>query len=339
MKKSFNKIFSFLLLLTVATNQVTTIRADEAITKEYTFTSENSEEKADGHFKSEINENGKKYKLKDITYTVIDKEEVQAESETNFNTEYGPVKIGEKFQPDKTVTKDGIEYTLDSTVKKKVTIEEAYTQTVTGYTDYTKMNDAYNAPDTKSISAVNDKTGENVSTVCSKTGITEISSNEWEDTYIDIKFIAYDADEFIWNGIKVKKNENNPLKGYEDELLESVGGNTKNYKILKIYWTGKAYKNDDGILCRDAKADVQRKINRYRVSYQGSISVKPVKGYVYTSTYKGIKKTNTGKILYTIKAVASYEKDGIPVVGITIGMLFLIIIIVGILYIIRKKKA
>ena len=162
--------------------------------------------------------------------------------------------------------------------------------------------------------------------------------SQWENSYIDIHFIGYDSDRYQWNGIMVEKNEQNPLKGYHKELLQSVGvtaGQMKNYKVGQISWTGESYRNEKGILCRDARATIRRKRNVYRVMYQGIYSQEDTMGVVYQTTYAGIRNQETGVTNYQMKAVAEYQPEDlkkIPDAVITIGVMLLLVAVLGIIY-------
>ena len=145
-------------------------------------------------------------------------------------------------------------------------------------------------------------------------------------------------DEFVWNGVTVLKSEKEPLKGYEKELIESVGADSKDYKILNTYWKGKSYKNSDGVICRNARADALRRTNYSRVNYEGSINVPEVLGYEYTSVYKTEMLKDTGRTKYTIKATAFYEAENKPVLQITLGILVFMVLAVGVLFILKKKQ-
>lgn len=344
MRKSANNIFSFLLAAVLVTSAASPVMARESITREYTYTSENADEKSSGQFGEEISQDGKKYTLKDIRYEINSEEPVYEDVEVTKKIVSDPVGEDESYVPKETVTENDVIYALDKTTKKSVILEKAYTLSASCHTDYTSKSEADAAPETKFTSPfIDKKTGELVRVECSYTGQEIIRSDDWEDTYIDIKFISYNAEEFVWNGITVKKDEDTPLKGYETQLLESVGGTADNYRIVKIYWNGNAYTDKNGILCRDARADVQRKINYYRVNYSGSRKIGAVKGHVYTSTYKGTLKKDTGRKLYTITATATYEEGTGPgvkavIVGMSVGILLLIIFAVGTLFILKKKK-
>ncbi|MCM1244612.1 MAG: hypothetical protein NC293_03100 [Roseburia sp.] len=309
------------------------------MTKEVEYQGEEKDKKADDYFPEKIVEDGSTWNLQGIRYETVTEKPVMVSEPVTEIVKSGVVNAGETYIPEETVTKDGITYQLSQTTENEVVTEEGYTQKVSGYSEYNSLAEAQSAPETKMVTATDRRTGKNITMKCSYDGITK-RADTWEDTYIDITFVSYDADTFLWNKVTVPKNTKNPLKGYEKELLESVGGNRKNYRIRNVSWNGKAYKNAKGVLCRKARAQVRKKVSHYRVNYSGKRKVEEVKGTVYTSVYTGLKETDSGKRNYTIRAVATYEKQKrIPAAGITIGILLFLLIVVGIIFILKKQKA
>ena len=330
--------FVFFLVLLMLPGR-TAGAADTAIQKEIEYQTTNEEEKRELELPETIRQDGTLYERGQITYQTVKETPVTEKITVTMQKKSNVIKDNENYLPEKTIEKDGITYTLLQTVKKKKTLEQGYVQKVTGYSSWETKTAAKNADATKSIPVKDRKTGKTVSVTCHKTGIQK-TVDTWVNTYIDIVFIAYDADHFIWQNIIVKKNAKEPLKGYEKELLASVGGNESNYRVGKISWTGKSYRNKNGVLCRKARAAVRKKTAHYRVNYTGSRKVKAVKGTVYKSTYIGEKERQTGKVTYTIKASAVYrqQKKEVPVLALTVGIIFMIIMVIGILILLLKKR-
>lgn len=239
------------------------------------------------------------------------------------------------YDPERTVEEDGITLYLQESTSEAVTQKKGKTNQLNSYTDYFSKSQADAAPTVKKITALDPDTQKEYTGNANKTAVEKRS--EWENSYIDIHFAGYDAERYQWNGIMVEKNEQNPLKGYHKELLQSVGvtaGQMKNYKVGKISWTGQAYRNEKGILCRDARAAVKRKRNIYRVMYQGIYSEEDTMGVVYQTTYAGIRNRETGVTNYQMKAVAEYQMEDlkkIPAATITIGILLVLVATIGIL--------
>lgn len=308
------------------------------MTKKIEYQGKEKAQKADDYFQRKIVEDGSTWNIQGISYEIVREDPVMVSEPVTQTVKSSVIKDGETYTPEETITKDGVTYQLSETTEHEEVAEKGYTRKVTGYSEYDSLEKAQSAPGTKMVTATDRRTGEDVRVRCSYDGITK-RTDTWEDTYIDITFVSYDADTFLWNQVTVPKNKKNPLKGYEKELLESVGGSRKNYRIQNVHWSGKAYKNAKGILCRNARAEVRKRTKHYRVNYSGERTVEDVKGKVYTSVYTGLRETDSGERNYTIRAVATYEKQmEIPVVGITLGILLFLLIVVGIIFILKKRQ-
>lgn len=325
------KCFFFLLLMVSGFFFTENVSAKETVTEVQTYVTTNKDEKLG--FDSDKEPNGK-YELKDIKYEVVSVEPVtEVETITRVSE---AVKEGEEYIPEDEISISGITYNLKYTSEQETVIENEYVQEVRAWTEYQGKDKAEAAPDEKTVTVLNEKTNKEVSVICKKSGMEMLSEVVWEDTYIDITFIAYDADSFIWNGIEIPKNIEEPLKGYEKELIESVGGTADNFKVESIKWQGKMYLNDKGVPCRKARAYVKKKVPYWRVTYTGSINEEEVKGTVYTAVYEGTKsKDNLNN--YTIKATATYEKNSI-VVQVTLAIMLVIVLIIGTLFILKRNR-
>lgn len=333
-----NKILFLLLIFIFSFQLVTPVSASGVIRKEETYTSTKKNE--EHKFNENITEKGSEYKLLNVDYQIV-KEEPETQNEAvSYVKKSKTLKSGTAYEPKETITVNGITYHLEYTQRDEVVSDDAYTQTVTGYTDYDSETAAVNAPPTKKVTVTNKKTNKQETVECDYVGISTLPA-QWESGVINITFISYDKQYFAWQGILVEKNVSNPLAGYDKQIVESVGGNTDDYKVESVSWNGAAYANSNGTLCRNAVAKVKRKINRYRVSYKGEIRSSVKKGIVYTSTYTGLKKTETGNTIYTIKATATYKgasNTTAIIAGLTVGVVLFIILVIGIIYFLKKKQ-
>ena len=333
-----NKICFLCLSCVLILSCITPVHGAGVVHKEKTYTSTDKEKKYD--FDKEIMESGSAFKLLDIAYQVIKEEPETEDRAVRYKKKTKVLKENSNYKPSKTIIENGINYRLEYTSRDEVTSQEEYTQTVTGQTDYYNLEEAQNAPLIKNIRTLNKKTQKWESVQCEQVGMNVLSDG-WEDSVINITFVSYDKQYFQWQGILVKKKKKNPLSGYEKQIVESVGRDTDDYKVTDISWDGTAYRNSRGVLCRDAVAKVKRKISHYRVTYKGEIRNSGKKGVVYTSTYSGLQKLETGKTLYTIKATATYKSKTdttVLAVGLTVGVVLLIVAIIGIIYFLKKKQ-
>lgn len=335
-------IFSFLLVLTLVL-PVLPARAEDGgntITREIVFSSDQQEINETDAFEQEIQEGDKVYRLQKVDYDQVDKEPVSIDQKVTKEVKSGFILEGETYEPEQEITEEGVTYTLKN-IREEKKEGDTYTQQVTSYTDYSYPVSKSTVPSTKKVTAKNKQTGKQETVTCNLTGVEQAGS-DWEDTYIDITFISYNSSVFRWQGITVSKNESQPLAGHEKELLESVGGNTEDYRVQRTYWTGQPYENSEGVLCRDARADVERKVSYYRANYVGEIRTENLNaGTIYTAVYEGIQKvTSEDQFIYQIKATATYEAQDniVPYVLAGVGILLLLALIVIILFLLKKKK-
>lgn len=327
----FAGIFSLLLVVPVM--------ASETVSRSYRFTTQDKQEKHDEEFEQQITEDGKLYELEDIHYEIQSKKPVMMEKEVEKVVETDYMSVDTEYHPEPQITEDGIVYEVKETSAMP---EEAYTQAVTGYTDYSYPVTADNVPKTKDVTVQDSRTGEEVSVSCSLTSVERLADGVWENSHINITFISYDAEVFIWQGLNVSADENQPLKGYEAELLESVGADATTTTIKDIAWAGDPYYDASGVLCRDAIAYTQKYVNYYRANYAGTYQDLP--GVRYRVVYKGTEQVASDTdYIYEIEAVASYNrvKEKVPVavyIMTGVGILLFAVLVVLILYIFAKKK-
>ncbi|MFV0527175.1 MAG: hypothetical protein ACK5MN_00410 [Lachnospiraceae bacterium] len=245
-----------------------------------------------------------------------------------------------------TLTEDGMTYHLIN----KAVIQDAEGSPVTGYTDYSYPVDSTSVPQTKEVSITSTVTGQPTMVTCQLTGVTILPDTAWTDTNIDIQFVSYDADLFVWGNIEVQKNDSIPLlPEHEATLLASVGAGTEEYQVTDIRWSSEPYQDADGTWLRDAVADVQRKLQFYRATYAGSLQ----EGKRYELTYEAVQEVPTGKATYTIQAEASYTLVEQPTqapapvqnkmtvvqkILTTVAIVLLAVVVVLVLWLLAEKK-
>lgn len=328
-KKAFLSVMLMTaLILSLHQNVYAKDEADYTVTK--TYLTDDATESRNDDFEKELNVDGKKYQLSDIQYKIL-----KTNDKPDKTIESDPVPDGQDYSPDKEILEDGITYKLKESVAVEKEIEKEYVQQVDGYTDYDYPITKNSVPDVQDFTVTNMKTGELETVSCQLQDVTQLDGT-WTDTYIDIVFESYDADTFNWQNVQVTKNTETPLAGYESQLLQSVGANTQDYRVESTYWTSQPYTDANGILCRNARADVQRYIRYYRANYSGQIKMDAVQGRIFTSVYEYEKGAGDH---YEIEATANYEEvSTVPYLAIGAGVLILVLLIVCVLYAISKKK-
>lgn len=337
----FISILSLLVLVLVMLPGVgVRAAAPELIQKEKQYVTLNEKEKQP--FDKSIVIDGKTYQLQNVSYETVSKNPVKVKEKVTLIKKTKPMKKSESFEAEKKITKDGVTYKLTGVSKKEKKSKKKWKQTVAAYSEFDSLGEAQSASGQKMVTVTDKKTGETVVVPCVKTS-TKKTAETWDYSHIDILFSGYDAETFIWKDLKVKKNTKNPLKGYEVALIESVGGNPDKYKVQKVVWQGKSYKKN-GTLYRKARAVVRKKIPHYRVNYSGSITHTEEPDYVYSCTYAGVKETDSKDISYVVAAKANYqleqskETKKVPVFVITLAVVLVLAAVVGILFILVKKR-
>ncbi len=207
-------------------------------------------------------------------------------------------------------------------------------QTVTAYDDYDYVIAESDVPATKTVTETNRITGEPEEVICNLTGIHPAGMVMANNT-MTVTFTNYDAAYYEWNGNYIPRNDEiPPLSGYEAQLLENAGAAAGSI-ITGYSWNGDAYLVN-GVLCRDAIANVQQPVQMYRAEYSGVIQIPK------ETVYKAIYETEDvdGAKEYTVKATAVYaeKKTVLPYILTGAGILILIGAVIAILMMLSKKE-
>lgn len=325
MKKKKMVAIAFSFLLMAFPLQVFAAGSD--LTKEITLTVKNeadSRELAEKEFPKTWKEGSKTYERSEITYKLIetkylDKKEKEMEL---------------KSEPEQTFKEGKTVYTLKKTEKVEKSIAEGDVQTVTAYDDYDYAIAESDVPATKTVTETNRITGELEEVICNLTGIHPAGMVMANNT-MTVTFTNYDAAYYEWNGNYIPRNDEiPPLSGYEAQLLENAGAAAGSI-ITGYSWNGDAYLVN-GVLCRDAIANVQQPVQMYRAEYSGVIQIPK------ETVYKAIYETEDvdGAKEYTVKATAVYaeKKTVLPYILTGAGILILIGAVIAILMMLSKKK-
>lgn len=325
-----NRLIIFAVLLFCFTAAVNTYGSEtETIIRKKQYSTEDKFEKKDWSYS--LNVNRKKYSLKDVKREITDRKELY---EVRMETETVKKETDDEYTPDKYIVKNGVRYRLKSVSKNERTVRRDKGRLVTGYLSFDNRSEAYNAPDRYTFTA------DGATALCSKQNIIKEKTYGWQSSYIDFTFKSTDRDYYEWNDHQIDGNSDNPLKGYDDEILESINALKKNYKIGKTYWKAGA-KKVNGVYTRKLRVEVKKKVPHYRVNYKGYSKGKIKKSHVYTMTYKAKVKVFTGKYKYSVSETAIYEyvkkevKDK-PLIY-RIGIILLAITVAGVLFIIYIK--
>lgn len=302
-----------------------TYAADSTVVKENRYTT-NSSDDLHADYDEKIIENNNFYKLKNVQYEVLDKSQVIIDrsvvSDLMLETD--------EYDPPEEIKEDGLIYRL---VDVKQIDSETLDQEVSGFDDYEKKISEEDVPQTKTLKIEDLRTGEEMEVECPLSGIEVLDGGTLIQDSIDITFEDYSLGVFEWNGTYVRSDDEYPLKGYEKDLLKSVGLSPSIYSVKSIAWSGEPYTDENGVNCRDAVAEIQHYGYLYRANY--SSHIKYVK---YEASYENAENDNFN---YVIKATAVYEKV-VPVTQAVfyagIGILIFCILLVLIMYLVSRNK-
>lgn len=302
-----------------------TYAADSTVVKENRYTT-NSSDDLHADYDEKIIEDNTFYKLKKVEYEVIDKSQVIVDksvlSDLMLDTD--------EYDPPEKITEDGLIYKL---VDVKQIESETLDQEVSGFDDYEKKISETDVPQTKTLKVEDLRTGEEMEVECPLSGIEVLDGGTLIKDSIDVTFEGYSLGVCEWNGNYVRSDDEYPLKGYEKDLLKSVGLSPSIYSVSSITWKDEPYTNENGVDCRDAVAEIQHYGYLYRANY--SSHIKYVK---YEASYENAENDNFN---YVIKATAVYEKV-VPVTQAVfyagIGILIFCILLVLIMYLVSRNK-
>lgn len=302
-----------------------TYAADSTVVKENRYTT-NSSDDLHADYDEKIIEDNTFYKLKKVEYEVIDKSQVIVDksvlSDLMLDTD--------EYDPPEKITEDGLIYKL---VDVKQIESETLDQEVSGFDDYEKKISETDVPQTKTLKVEDLRTGDEMEVECPLSGIEVLDGGTLIKDSIDVTFEGYSLGVFEWNGNYVRSDDEYPLKGYEKDLLKSVGLSPSIYSVSSITWKGEPYTDENGVDCRDAVAEIQHYGYLYRANY--SSHIKYVK---YEASYENAENDNFN---YVIKATAVYEKV-VPVTQAVfyagIGILIFCILLILIMYLVSRNK-
>lgn len=101
----------------------------------------------------------------------------------------------------------------------------------------------------------------------------EYTDERWED---GLEFIVtvhdWGADAYMANGQEIEVDEDEPLKGYENEVLQLAGLDSDNYRITDLKWASEPYMSG-GVPVRDIKATGDMLVTDCIATYAGEVRI------------------------------------------------------------------
>lgn len=149
---------------------------------------------------------------------------------------------------------------------------------------------------------------------------------------LDGEVFKLGSHEFSYNPDKLSLTESDFT-----ELVKLLGYDTSKYRLTSASWSGKAYKGKNGELYRDAKAYGQQYAASYKAIYEDDVE----NGKIYTAhaiySCEIEVPEEEAAPTYVMQATAYYQKTELPLL-LSAGIVILVILVIGILYVISKKK-
>ena len=280
----------------------------------------------------EIDVNGKKYIFSGYKVISNEKETFEIVTENLTNKEYtAPENI---VNPNNSEQSGKLITTTFSENK-----ESNRSKLVSDKISFERVRLDYQVPSTRETQYTDDKTNSVINADLKLSG-TEKSSPYWINTNsLKGTVTGYDSPYYSLenSNIEIPKNDNHPnYKGYENAILKSLNLNVSNYKITGSSWSGDAYYNSEGILCRNCIYNAQLRVCDITATYSSDIKLPDISTYTATSIYEDENGSQ-----YTIEI--EYEKSAISpkiiaAVSVGAGLLIISALIAIILVYLSKKK-
>ena len=324
------RILTVVLILFVLQAQFA-FAAQKEVTKEYTFVTNKDAELTFADVG--------KGDLSDIPLTIEASGKRYQAAAAEFSLAKEPEKVKETYEDltakdvPESIEKDGEVYTLTD-----VKWTETKRTAATGSKRYYGYNTKPDAPAEKEITATLPD-GSTITVTGKFVEIRRVQGGFDKPFAVTAKFIGDpDVENYILpDGSKIPNDETIPVfKGYEDVILKNLGYSPKNYRITGGKWITDYYTDDNGETCRKAKFTGTQRGTDWVATYREVLSDASPSLVTYTAacTYRADTMT--------VKAVVTYEKEGLSFLmkAILIGSAAVIILacfFILILGRIRKK--
>ena len=293
------RILTVVLILFVLQAQFA-FAAQKEVTREYTFVTNKDAELTFADIG--------KGDLSEIPLTIEASGKRYQAAAAEFSLEQEPEKVKETYEDltakdvPESIEKDGKVYTLTD-VKWTETKRTAATGTKRYY-GYPAKPDA---PAEKEITATLPD-GSRITVTGKFVDIRRVQGGFDKPFAVTAKFIGDpDVENYILpDGSKIPNDETIPVfKGYEDVILKNLGYSPKNYRITGGKWITDYYTDDNGETCRKATFTGTQRGTDWVATYREILSDASPSLVTYTAacTYRADTMT--------VKAVVTYEKEGL----------------------------
>lgn len=290
-------------------------------------------------FAETITEDGKTYRLIDVSSSVISDTAVTEEQVLSVQRE--EIVADKSASIADTYTQDGVTYSLKDIQFQPHEITD-YTATVT---EDVLLGPAVSQPDADDSITVPYHIDEYDLTLDCTLPLSSVSSGSpyWlDDVRIPMQIYDTGALYMEFNGqVLPFDGSTPPLAGFENLFLDYLGLSGDTYRLTSVVWDGDPY-TENGTECRDAIISGSRLVSDYTAHYGGEITLPPFTVYDATATYEAVQTVETGETEYTIQAVAQYEEDHSTltavILGAAVGIIGIAAAVAVILAILAKKR-
>ena len=290
-------------------------------------------------FAETITEDGKTYRLIDVSSSVISDTAVTEEQVLSVQRE--EIVADKSASIADTYTQDGVTYSLKDIQFQPHEITD-YTATVT---EDVLLGPAVSQPDADDSITVPYHIDEYDLTLDCTLPLSSVSSGSpyWlDDVRIPMQIYDTGALYMEFNGQIIPFDGSTPpLAGFENLFLGYLGLSGDTYRLTSAVWDGESY-TENGTECRDAIISGSRLVSDYTAHYGGEITLPPFTVYDATATYETVQTVETGETEYTIQAVAQYEEDPSTltavIIGAAVGIIGIAAAVAVILAILAKRR-
>lgn len=137
---------------------------------------------------------------------------------------------------------------------------------------------------------------------------TRFSTERWEDDFIfELTLHTYGADIYLLGEREISKEDEDgmpALGSCEADLLALIGMSSEYCRIEDYRWSGDAYTDETGILCRDVQLSGLQKVSDCAAIYKGVVSMPDYKRYRLRTNY-----IRTPEKVETLEAATPSEAD------------------------------
>ena len=160
-----------------------------------------------------------------------------------------------------------------------------------GQVIYEEVNRGQAVPETAEMEVMDEESGQ---AFTAKLGLyrAEYVNERWKgDLSFIVTFHSYGADYYRLGDVKVPHSAEKPqLEDCRTELLAAAGLSEEDCRIEGCSWSGEAYADENGVLCRDAEASGMRRVFDCRAVYSGMTALPDYHKYRLTAEYEKVEK-------------------------------------------------